>query len=379
MVKIRYAAILLLTFLSATVSAEGFKFITMSDSRGPYNGVNDSVLTKIVNHILKTQKGVKFLIFAGDMVNGHENNPELTFNELMHWKEVMKPVYESPDFVWPKIWPVVGNHEIRHRKDEDNFRKAFPDVFANGPDDERGLSYSFDFGNSHFIIVNTDRWYYGDPDDTTDDRRDWHYVKHLDWLEKELSAAKKRGAKHIFVFSHEMAFPTGGHLRDGLPNLTRNLVLPLDSTRIWYLERRNKFWELLKKYNVDAHICGHEHLYARQSVDGVYEIITGSSGAPLYEFNPRYRENPDTVYPGEEMSYGKAVKYYQVLKYNYGPGKNSQASENFFGLKAFNYTVYDVQDDYVLVETYGGFLKEGTHNILGTEIKLIDKFYINKN
>ena len=379
MVKIRYAAILLLTFLSATVSAEGFKFITMSDSRGPYNGVNDSVLTKIVNHILKTQKGVKFLIFAGDMVNGHENNPELTFNELMHWKEVMKPVYESPDFVWPKIWPVVGNHEIRHRKDEDNFRKVFPDVFANGPDDERGLSYSFDFGNSHFIIVNTDRWYYGDPDDTTDDRRDWHYVKHLDWLEKELSAAKKRGAKHIFVFSHEMAFPTGGHLRDGLPNLTRNLVLPLDSTRIWYLERRNKFWELLKKYNVDAHICGHEHLYARQSVDGVYEIITGSSGAPLYEFNPRYRENPDTVYPGEEMSYGKAVKYYQVLKYNYGPGKNSQASENFFGLKAFNYTVYDVQDDYVLVETYGGFLKEGTHNILGTEIKLIDKFYINKN
>ncbi len=379
MVKIRYAAILLLTFFSATVSAEGFKFITMSDSRGPYNGVNDSVLTKIVNHILKTQKGVKFLIFAGDMVNGHENNPELTFNELMHWKEVMKPVYESPDFVWPKIWPVVGNHEIRHRKDEDNFRKAFPDVFANGPDDERGLSYSFDFGNSHFIIVNTDRWYYGDPDDTTDDRRHWHYVKHLDWLEKELSAAKKRGAKHIFVFSHEMAFPTGGHLRDGLPNLTRNLVLPLDSTRIWYLERRNKFWELLKKYNVDAHICGHEHLYARQSVDGVYEIITGSSGAPLYEFNPRYRENPDTVYPGEEMSYGKAVKYYQVLKYNYGPGKNSQASENFFGLKAFNYTVYDVQDDYVLVETYGGFLKEGTHNILGTEIKLIDKFYINKN
>ena len=368
----------LLFIVNTIIYANGFKFVAMSDSRGPYNGVNDSVLSKMVNHILLTQPEVKFIVFAGDMVNGHKHDPDRTYRELLHWRDVMAPAYKSENLVWPKVWPVVGNHEIRHRKDEDNFRRAFPDVFRNGPDDEKGLSYSFDFECSHFVIVNSDRWYYGDPDDTTDDKRDWHYIKHLDWLEKDLSEANKRGAKHIFIFSHEMAFPTGGHLHDGLPNLGRDLVLPLDSTRIWYLERRNKFWELLKKYNVDAHICGHEHLYARQSVDGVYEIITGSSGAPLYEFNPRYRENPDTVYPGEEMSYGKAINYYKVLKYNYGPGKNSQASEDFFGLKAFNYTVYDVQDEYVLVETYGGFLKEGTYNVLGTEIKLIDKFYINR-
>ncbi len=369
----------LLIILNGSVIAEGFKFAAMSDSRGPYNGVNDPVLSALLNHLLETQPEVKFIVFAGDMVNGHKHDPERTFRELTHWKEVMAPAYKNPNLVWPKIWPVVGNHEIRHREDENNFRRAFPNVFNNGPDDEKGLSYSFDFGNSHFVVVNSDRWYYGDPEDTTDDRRDWHYIKHLDWLENDLADAKKRNVKHIFVFSHEMGFPTGGHLRDGLPNLGRDLVLPLDSTRIWYLERRNKFWELLKNYNVDAHICGHEHLYARQSVDGVYEIITGSSGAPLYEFNPRYRENPDTVYPGEEMSYGKAVNYYKVLKYNYGPGKNSQASEDFFGLKAFNYTVYDVKDDHVVVETFGGFLKEGTHNELGTEIKLIDKFYINKN
>jgi len=371
--------LVLIFVLNTQVLPNGFKFVAMSDSRGPYNGVNDSVLSKLVNHILTNQHGVKFVVFAGDMVNGHEHDPARTFSELMHWKDVMGPIYENENFVWPKVWPVVGNHEIRNGKDEDNFRRAFPDVFGNGPDDEKGLSYSFDFGNSHFVVVNTDRWYYGDPEDTTDDRRDWHYVKHLDWLEKDLAEAKKRNVKHIFVFSHEMGFPTGGHLHDGLPNLGRNFVPPLDSTRIWYLERRNKFWNLLKKYDVDAHICGHEHLYARQSVDGVYEIITGSAGAPLYEFNPRYREDPDTVYPGEEMSYEKAVNYYKVLKYNYGPGKNSQASENFFGLKAFNYTVYDVQDEYVLVETYGGFLKKGTSNVLGTGIKLIDKFYINKN
>ena len=360
-----------------TIEAQGFKFAAMSDSRGQYNGVNEPVLSLLVNHLLKTQPEVKFIVFAGDMTNGHIHNPDSTLNELLYWRKVMSPAYYSKNLVWPKVWPVVGNHEIRNKKDEDNFRKVFPDVFINGPDDEKGLSYSFEFTDSKFIVVNSDRWYYGDPNDTTDDRKDWHYIKHLDWLENELIEAEENKLNHIFVFSHEMAFPTGGHLHDGLPNLGRHIVFPLDSTRLWYLDRRNKFWSLLKKYNVDAHICGHEHLYARQSVDGVYEIITGSTGAPIYKFNPKYRaENVDSVYPGDEMSYAEAVKHYKVLNYFYGPGENSQASRDFVGLRAFNYTVYDVQKDSVVVETYGAFPKIGTKDILDSPIKLVDKFVI---
>ncbi len=362
---------------SIGLSAQSFKFAAMSDSRGPYNGVNDPVLSTLASHLVESQPDVKFVVFAGDFVNGNEHNPEKTLRELKHWKDVMSPVYNNKRMIWPKIWPVIGNHEVRNRKDEDNFRKVFPNVFSNGPDDEKGLSYSFDFQNSHFAMVNTDNWYYGDPLDTTDDRRDWHYVKHLDWLENDLAAARKRGVEHIFVFSHEMAFPTGGHLRDGLPNLGRHLKLPLDSTRTWYLNRRNKFWDLLKKHHVDAHICGHEHRYARQSVEGVYEIINGSAGAPVYHLNPKYRTtNVDSVYPGDEMSYAEAEKHYKVLNYFYGPGENSQASRNFVGLKAFNYSVYNVQNDSIVVETYGAFPKEKTRNVLDSPIKLIDKFVI---
>ena len=371
--------ILTIVFLSVGISifAQGFKFAAMSDSRGPYNGVNDPVLSALAKHLVDTHPDVKFVVFAGDLVNGHEHDYKRTLRELKHWKDVMSPIYKNKRMVWPKIWPVIGNHEVRNPKDEDNFRKVFPDVFCNGPDDEKGLSYSFDFQNAHFTIINTDRWHYGDRLDTTDDRRDWHYVKHLDWLEKDLSSARNRGIEHIFVFSHEMGFPTGGHLRDGLPNLGRHLVLPLDSTRLWYLNRRNKFWSLLKKYNVDAHICGHEHIYARQSVDDVYEIITGSSGAPVYHFNPKYRtENVDSVYPGDEMSYSEAEKYYKVLHYYYGPGENSQATRSFVGLRAFNYTVYDVRKDSVIVEAYGAFPQENTNDVLDSPIKLIDKFVI---
>ena len=361
-----------------SILGQGFKFAAMSDSRGSYNGINEPVLSALITHLTETQPEVKFVVFAGDMVDGNKTDPEKTFNDLLNWKNVMAPVYNNPNMVWPYLWPVVGNHEIRHRKDEENFRRAFPDVFMNGPDDEKGLSYSFDYMNAHFVIINSDRWFYGDPKDTTDDRRDWHYIKHLDWMEEDLKAAKSRGAEHIFTFAHEMPFPIGGHLRDGLPNLGMKLTFPLDSTRLWYLEKRDRFWELLITYGVEAHICGHEHLYGRESVNGVYQIISGSSGAPLYYFNPLFGENDREIKPGFEFIYNEAVPYYEVLKYNHGPGENSQKSEDFLGKRCFNYVVFDVQRNYIKVETFGAPPKEGTNSILGGSIEKIDEFMIYK-
>lgn len=368
--------ITLLLFLINLLSAQDFKFAAMSDSRGSDNGVNTPVLSALINHMLENNPDVKFVVFAGDMVNGHRHDPDRTKRELLHWKEVMAPVYNHPTIVWPGVWPAVGNHEIRHRDDEDNFRDVFQDVYMNGPKEQKGLSYSFDFGNSHFCIMNTDAWYYGDLSDTTDDRTDWHHIKYMDWVENDLIAANERGVKHIFTFSHEMPFPIGGHLRDGLPNLGRNFKIPLDSTRQWYLSKRDKFWNLMQKYNADAHICGHEHTYGRQEVDGVFQILNGSSGAPLYHFNPRPED--DTEAKRFEMTYEEAVPFYEILEYQHGPGKNSQRSENFVGYRAFNYSVYEVTNDKVIVKTFGSFPKEGSNTELGTEIKLIDEFIIEK-
>ncbi len=375
-VKKIFIITILFLFVGTIHLAQGFKFIAMSDSRGDYNGVNDSVLSKMVNHIIETQPEAKFVVFAGDIVNGHDDDPDRTFRELMHWKEVMAPIYNNSNMIWPYVWPIIGNHEARHPKDEDNFRKAFPNVFNNGPDDEKGLSYSFDFQNTHFTFVNTDRWYYGDPDDSTDDRRDWHYIKHIDWLENDLRSARERNVDHIFIVSHDMIYPVGGHLHDGLPNLGRKFKGVMDSTRAWYMNRRQKVIDILKKYEVNAHICGHEHLYGRQEVNGLFEIIAGSAGAPLYNFNPVYREDADTHYPWEEMSYTNAIPYYQALNYFYGPGENSQASRNFVGKKAFNYAVFDVQKDTVFVKTYGSFPKKDNNKVMDTDIMLIDEFVI---
>jgi len=369
-------ALLLVTLFSSFLYSQGFKFIAMSDSRGVNLGVNDTVLSTIVNHIIENHHDVKFIVFAGDMVDGNRRDPNRTYKELLHWKDVMAPIYNSPNLVWPKIWPVVGNHEIQHREDEENFRKIFQNVYNNGPADEKGLSYSFDFQNAHFTVVNTDRWYYGDPKDTTDDKRDWHYIKHIDWLENDLKSARARGIEHLFVASHDMLYPVGGHLHDGPPNLGRKFKFPMDSTQTWYMNQRQQVIELFDKYNVAAHICGHEHLYSRQKVNGVYEIIAGSSGAPLYHFNPVYRENADTHYVWEEMSYTNAIPYYKALNYFYGPGEKSQASRNFVGERAFNYVVFDVKQNKIHATTYGAFSDPSDNTKMVGEIEIIDEFDI---
>src|SRR3989339_136085 len=192
MAKYLINSLSLAIFLSSILLAQNFKFIAMSDSRGSDVGVNEKVLSSLVEHLIKNQPDAKFVLFAGDLVDGSKTNPDQTVKELLHWKDVMSPIYNNPNMVWPKIWVVVGNHEVQHPKDEENFRKIFPDVFLNGPSDEKGISYSFDFEKHHFVFVTSDRWYYGNPNDTTDDKRDWHYIKNLDWLENDLKEARKR-------------------------------------------------------------------------------------------------------------------------------------------------------------------------------------------
>lgn len=368
--------IIFVSFFTMIIFSQNLKFAVMSDSRGNFNGVNEPILKMLVNDLLNRHDDVKFLIFPGDMVSGDAKNSQITVAQLNHWKNIMMPVYNNEKMIGQKIYTTVGNHEIRTRFDEGNFRKLFPENPVNGPADDKGFTYSFEVEDNHFVIINTNRWYYGNPQDTTDDKPDWHTFRNLEWLEQDLKAAVEKGVKNIFVAGHEMPFPTGGHLKDGLPNLTKNLVLPLDSTRLWYLNQRNKFWDILNKYNVKAYFCGHEHLYSRQKVNNVYQILVGSCGAPVYYHNPKFGDNPVEKRKGQEYTYNEALPYYKLLNYNYGENGNAQAGEEFFGARAFHYSVMEITDSKTEVKTYGIKVKENSYDETEGVIELIDTFII---
>ena len=379
-VKFSVLSISVLLFLVSAAYAQSFKFAVMTDSRGSYNGVNEPVLSELVKHLIANHSDIKFLLFPGDFANGSKTGPDSTYQSWLFWKEIMSPIYKNDNLLTPKIFVTVGNHDVQNRFDETNFRKTFPDMPQNGPEDEKGLTYSFDFMNTHIIMITTNRWYYGNPEDTTDDRRDWRYIKHMDWLEKDIISAKEKGAEHIFVLGHEPAFPVGGHLRDCLPNLGKDVKLPLDSTRRFYLDNRNIFWNIMTMHKVSAYICGHEHVYGRENIGGVYHITAGSAGAPLYDFNPVYGAPPsdNPALDREFKNYDEAVPYYEILNYNFGSGMNSQASEDFIGYSAFHYCVFEVNGETVKVTVYGAFPKKGTNTVMEGEIKQIDYFEIKR-
>lgn len=345
--------------LAALADDGGFSFAAMCDSRGDYNGVNVPVLKFLTQNILEN-RDVKLLVFPGDLINGSVNSSK-NYGQLLQWKKVMAPVYKSARFIGPKVLVSIGNHEIATSKAVRQFKKLFP-MPKNGPRHERGFTYSYDYGDIHFVSVMTDR---------CQPRLNGYlnYVNCYDWLEKDLKDARKRGAKHIFVFGHQPAFPISAHIKDGLPNARWARKVKTGRTPMtisgkpdpdFFKKQRDKFWNILKKHKVDAYICGHEHCYGRQKVDGVWQILVGGAGAPLYSLNPRQGQ----------WGYNRRKWYYQYLDYPHGPQDKCQASNDFVGGKWFSYAVFKVKNGKVEVTVWGVSPKKGNNRKIRSDAKM---------
>ena len=71
----------------------------------------------------------------------------------------------------------------------------------------------------------------------------------------------------MFVFGHEPAYPQP----DAETGRERHVGDSLDA----YPARRDRFWDLLRAYDVRAYICGHTHNYSAVRIDGVWQLDTG--------------------------------------------------------------------------------------------------------
>jgi 3',5'-cyclic AMP phosphodiesterase CpdA len=234
-------ALLLLWATSAL--AAPFSFVAIGDSRGDKAAepINTAVLSQIVSKVLALQPRPAFVLVTGDLVLGERvgtMSREVSLaRELRAWQTVMAPLTAAGI----RVHCVPGNHEIwgsyAHERE-----RACRQVLGE-------LQYSFRHEGSWFVGLNTDR---------PGKRR----TPDLAWLEVQLLAARAAGAEHIFVFGHEPALGITG--RDDM------------------LRDAAAFWKLLVRHGVDAYICGHEHIYGRASRSGVYQVITGGAGAPLF-------------------------------------------------------------------------------------------------
>jgi len=233
-------------------SQEPFEFFVLSDQRnftGSEEYDTSDYFRGVLEEIEKQGKG-KFSFTIGDL------DPVLGTN----WS-IQK--YLGEDYTW---YPIVGNHELPGQGSEDykgenmQFLRAFDIKDRNkGPIPCSETTYSFDYRNVHFVVLNE---YCNDEsdEDSSGDISDLLY----NWLVNDLYQA---GDKIKLVFGHEPAYPE--------PDKLSGRLRHEDDSLNEYPANRDRFWNLLKEENILAYFCGHTHNYSTYNYDGIWQIDAG--------------------------------------------------------------------------------------------------------
>jgi hypothetical protein len=206
------------TFSTAKFFTEPFTFVAYGDTR-----TNDVYRAEVASRIININPDLVFN--TGDLVeNGWDRDL------WRKWFTTNQVLLEDRPF-----FNAIGNHE-------ENASLYYK--YWHFPGNEQW--YSLDYGNAHFICLNTETNLDGNQ---------------KDWLEADLKTARD-SSSWIFVFFHQPPYSSGSH--------GSNLSI------------RQSWCSLFEKYEVDIVFNGHDHDYERSLINGVYYIVTGGGGAPLH-------------------------------------------------------------------------------------------------
>ncbi|MCX6633545.1 MAG: metallophosphoesterase [Acidobacteria bacterium] len=162
------------------------------------------------------------------------------------------------------FFPTPGNHD--YYTDSGAPYLAMDSPPATGvPAQDAGRYYSFDWGNVHFISLNSNLL-----------ESPAAAQRMLEWLDLDL---ERQDRFWKVAYFHHPPYPTGHHLRDPISAMVRERVVPI-------LERRG----------VQLVLSGHEHSYERtvplrngapaDAGSGTVYIVTGGGGGALQDIGP---------------------------------------------------------------------------------------------
>ncbi|MEJ5286065.1 MAG: metallophosphoesterase family protein [Bacteroidota bacterium] len=211
------------SFRSYVTEGNSFRIGIMGDNRS-----NPEV------HSRKSKKLAKhnpyILLYTGDLCYS---------GKYFEWKNEFFTSEEQDLIAKAPFFNSLGNHEAKT-----DLVKVFLQAPKSASNDE--FYYSFDYGDLHVLVLNTET-------DVSPDSPQWKFA------EEDLARTTK---KWKIVMFHIPAYSAGGH--------GGNKKMQEFTTRIF------------EKYGVDLVLNGHNHFYQRSQVNGIYHIVTGGGGAPLY-------------------------------------------------------------------------------------------------
>ena len=214
------------TFGTAVEPGTNYRFVCMGDfrSNGPVHDQSAAMAAKA---------NPRFLVYGGDLCDKPDYNA---------WKAIFFRPNQLGLIAKVPFFNTPGNHEQWHKNTE---------AFTQAPESPSGTQayYSFDYGDIHFLSLNTELpCTPGSPQ--------------YEFAAKDLAATK--GIWKI-VSCHKPAFSgradKSGEFED-LKAMVANVFEP------------NK---------VDLVVSGHNHYYQHNLVNGVHHLTVGSSAAPLYD------------------------------------------------------------------------------------------------
>jgi hypothetical protein len=252
--RVWFAVVVLLLVLPRQVPAESFSFSVTSDysaCTGPGTYDTPDYFRGVCEAIALLGPG-DFMVSPGDIHPGA--SARWTIEQ-----------YIDSTHIW---YPVVGNHDAERPQAMEWMRNynaggnTLPYVVNIGPTNCEETTFSFDYQNTHFVVLN--EYYDGDSDCSTDgDVVDSLYY----WLVDDLAVTSK---PLVFVFGHEPAYPWP----DAYNARLRHVGDSLDK----YPVHRDRFWSLLRDEAVVAYICGHSHDYSAVKREGVWQLDVGRAG-----------------------------------------------------------------------------------------------------
>jgi hypothetical protein len=238
-------------FITAPVKTYRYKFLVFGDSQS----VNYDTWRTTLHQAYQANSDAAFFVNMGDLVDvGQE------YGQWYAWFNAAHGVLENIPCM-----PLVGNHEAYAPGGKFAMPTLFTDQFKlpmNGPAGLKGQVYSFDYGDVHFVMLDTQISEEGRfiPD---------MLEKQKIWLEDDLAATKQ---KWKLVFVHRALYNN---------KAAGNSMI------------QTAFAPIIDKYHADIVFTAHDHVYAHtyplyggMAVDspsgGTIYVATGRSGSKTY-------------------------------------------------------------------------------------------------
>jgi 3',5'-cyclic AMP phosphodiesterase CpdA len=224
------------SFKTPPSGSEPYRFIAYGDNRTRHD-VHRKLMAELMKH------GVPdFIVQTGDMVEDGNNT--------LLWPiffDIERDLLRQTSF-----FPAIGNHERTSHYVEDIFH-------------EGGPYYSFDWGNSHITVVDSEL----ETAAPTESGRNSFWAAQVKWIEEDLQSHQK--SDYRFVVAHHPPFTAVTSRQGNNPHMTALTAM-------------------LEKYHVSAGFFGHDHNYQHYLKNGIHYVTTGGGGAPLYDVNTPPKE-----------------------------------------------------------------------------------------